>query len=81
MQGLDLENKEINCRRNIREHEPRALFRRSLQAVWEIRLIHMTKLLMTHYIHKVLMLRSSEDTEDMIYRNSEDVETTVGSTG
>lgn len=57
------------------------MFRRSLQAVWEIRLIHMTKLLMTHYIHKVLMLRSSEDTEDMIYRNSEDVETTVGSTG
>ena len=47
----------------------------------EIRLIHMTKLLMTHYIHKVLMLRSGEDTEDMIYRNSEDVETTVGSTG
>ena len=34
MQGLDLENKEINCRRNIREHEPRALFRRSLQAGW-----------------------------------------------
>ena len=47
----------------------------------EIRLIHMTQLLMTHYIHIALMLRSSEDTEDMIYRNSEEVETTVGSAG
>lgn len=47
----------------------------------EIRLIRMTQLLMTHYIHIALMLRSSEDTEDMIYRNSEEVETTVGSTG
>ena len=41
----------------------------------------MTQLLMTHYIHIALMLRSSEDTEDMIYRNSEEVETTVGSAG
>ena len=47
----------------------------------EIRLIHMTQLLMTHCIHVALMLRSSEDTEDMVYRNSEEVETTVGSAG